>query len=122
MNEGQSTEVDVENRLREFVDAIEESQQYRTFVDARERLDDDEEAQQLLETFRQKQALLQRGGFNEETMAELRELQQEMNANETIGAYAHAEDELIELLDRTNDVISERIGEEFAQSMGGGCC
>lgn len=112
---------DVNAALREFVDAIEDSKEYQTFVDARERLDDDQEAQQLLRTYQQKQARLQRGGFDEETMAELRDLQQEMDDDETISAYMEAEEEFIALLERTNDVISERIGEEFARSMGG-CC
>lgn len=114
--------VDVNAALREFVDAIQDSKQYRRFVEARERLDDDQEAQQLLRTFQQKQAQLQRGGFDEETMAELREIQDEMDDNEVIGEYTQAESELIAMLDRTNDVISDRIGEEFARSMGGGCC
>jgi len=112
---------DVNARLREFVDAIQDSNQYQTFVDARERLDDDQEAQRLLRTYQQKQAQLQRGGFDQETMAELRDLKAEMDDNEIISAYIEAEETFIALLERTNDVISEKIGEEFARSMGG-CC
>jgi len=55
-------------------------------------------------------------------MAELRDLQQQMDDDETISAYMEAEEEFIALLERTNDVISEKIGEEFARSVGGGCC
>jgi cell fate (sporulation/competence/biofilm development) regulator YlbF (YheA/YmcA/DUF963 family) len=119
MSEQQTT--DVNAALRKFVDAIQDSNQYQTFVDARERLDDDQEAQQLLRTYQRKQAKLQRSGFDEETMAELRDLQEEMDDNETISAYMEAEEEFISLLEQTNDVISEKIGEEFARSMGG-CC
>ncbi|EMA40237.1 halo-CC-star protein HcsL [Halobiforma nitratireducens] len=117
----QQTEPDVNARLREFVDAIKTSDQYETYVDARERLDDDQEAQQLLQRYQQKQARLQRGGFDQDTMAELRELKERMDDDETISAYMQAEAALIDLLERTNDVISDRIGEEFARSMGG-CC
>ncbi|AUX08078.1 hypothetical protein AArcSl_0425 [Halalkaliarchaeum desulfuricum] len=122
MSEQQSTHDEVNARLHEFVEAIRDSKQYRRFVDARERLDDDEGAQQLLRRFQQKQMQLQRGGHDPEVMAELRDIQQEMNDDETISEYMQAEEELIALLDRTNDVISDRIGEEFARSMGGGCC
>jgi len=120
MSEQQS--VDVNAALRTFVDAIEDCEQYRTYREARERLDEDEDAQQLLQTYQQKQIQLQRGGFDQEIMAELREVKSEMDDSETISAYMQAEKELIDLLDRTNDVISERIGEEFARSTGGGCC
>lgn len=114
--------VDVNARLRAFVDAIQDSEQYRTFTETRERLDEDEHAQQLLQTYQQKQIQLQRGGHDQEVMAELREIKDKMDDNETISEYMQAEKALIDLLERTNDVISERIGEEFARSTGGGCC
>ncbi|MCU4718803.1 halo-CC-star protein HcsL [Halapricum hydrolyticum] len=113
---------DVNAALRAFVDAIEDCERYRTFREARERLDEDEDAQQLLQTYQQKQIQLQRGGHDPEIMAELREVKSEMDDNETISEYMQAEEELIDLLDRTDDVISDRIGEEFARSTGGGCC
>ena len=55
-------------------------------------------------------------------MSELRELQEEMNDNDTIQAHREAQEALVELLQETNEVISEKIGREFAQSTGGGCC
>jgi len=114
--------VDVNDALREFVDAIKDCEQYRTFREARERLDEDDDAQQLLQTYQEKQIQLQRGGHDQEVMAELRDVKREMDDNETINEYMQAEKTLIELLDQTNDVISERIDEEFARSTGGGCC
>ena len=44
-----------------------------------------------------------------------------MEENETIQEVSSAENELIALLEETNDIISERIGQEFAQTMGGFC-
>jgi cell fate (sporulation/competence/biofilm development) regulator YlbF (YheA/YmcA/DUF963 family) len=45
-----------------------------------------------------------------------------LEQNETIQQHRQAQTALIELLQQTNDVISEPIGMEFAQSSGGGCC
>lgn len=45
-----------------------------------------------------------------------------MSNNETIQRQQAAQTELVELLQRTNDAISDEIGEEFARSTGGGCC
>ncbi|MEF8881774.1 MAG: halo-CC-star protein HcsL [Halapricum sp.] len=118
----QQTDIDVNARLREFVDAIKASNQYQTYREARERLDGDEDAQQLLKTYQQKQMQLQRGGHDPDLMEELRDLRQQLDDNETISTYMQAEEELVTMLERTNDAISDKIGEEFARSMGGGCC
>ncbi|WP_122090586.1 halo-CC-star protein HcsL [Halalkalicoccus subterraneus] len=122
MSESTTTDADVETRLTEFVDAIGESERYERFVASQQRLENDEEARQLLGEFRRKRRQLQKNGFDGETMAELRELQEEMDDDETINELREAEAALIDLLDETNDVVSERIGEEFARSTGGGCC
>ncbi|MEF8893871.1 YlbF family regulator [Halodesulfurarchaeum sp.] len=110
---------DVNAQLCTFIDAIADCEEYRTFREASERLDKDEAAQQLLEASQRKQILLQRGGFDEELKIEPREVQSKMEDNETISEYRQAEEALIELLDRTNDVISDRVGEEFARTTGG---
>ena len=47
-------------------------------------------------------------------MAELQELQTELEENETIQQHRRAQTELVELLQETNDVINESIGLEFA--------
>jgi len=76
----------------------------------------------LLREYQRKQQQMQRGGFDESVMAELKQLQTEMSNNETIQRQQAAQADLIELLQRTNDAISDEIGEEFARSTGGGCC
>ena len=45
-----------------------------------------------------------------------------MEDNETLSDVRAAEAELVALLEQTNDIISEKIGQEFAQTTGGGCC
>lgn len=116
-----SAEDDVETKLQAFVDAIEDSETYQQFVEASQRLEADRPAKELLETYRQKQQQLQQD-FDQELMAELQELQSDLSNNETIQQHRAAQSELIELLQETNDVISEPLGMEFAQSSGGGCC
>ncbi|WP_253738990.1 halo-CC-star protein HcsL [Halohasta salina] len=121
MSETQSVEDAVEQKLQAFIDAIEDSETYQQFMAANERLENDDEAMELLDEYRQKQRQMQQN-FDQSLMAELQELQEELSENETIQQHRAAQSDLIELLQETNDVISEPIGMEFAQSSGGGCC
>ncbi|EMA70721.1 hypothetical protein C461_00492 [Halorubrum aidingense JCM 13560] len=116
------TEANVEAALREFLDALGESETYQRFVAADEALQEDADAMALLREYEQKQRQMQRGGFDESVMAELKELQTELSTNETVQRQQAAQSELVDLLQRTNDVVSDEIGEEFARSTGGGCC
>ncbi|WP_262175289.1 halo-CC-star protein HcsL [Haloarcula laminariae] len=117
----QASEEDVEEQLRTFMETLTDSEIYREFVDASEALDEDSEASALLREFQEKQQRMQRD-FDQSLMSELQELQSEMDDNETIQRHREAQEALVELLQETNDVISEQIGREFAQSTGGGCC
>jgi len=124
MSDAESThhvEDAVEEKLRTFVDAIADSETYQQFMEANDRLESDEKAMALLEEYRQKQRQMQMN-FDQSLMAELQEIQQELSENETIQQHRAAQTELVELLQQTNDVISEPLGMEFAQSSGGGCC
>ncbi|MFA9427837.1 halo-CC-star protein HcsL [Natronorubrum sp. A-ect3] len=122
MSEHVTTNSAVDDRLDEFIETITESKPYQQFVDSQQELKADDEAQELLREFQTKQQQLQRDGFDQETMGELRELKTEMEDNETISDVRAAEAELVALLEQTNDIISEKIGQEFAQTTGGGCC
>ena len=122
MSQQVSNEEAVERKLQTFVETIKDSETYAEFMAANERLEEDSEAMVLLQEYQQKQRQMQMGGFDESVMSELRELQEEMNENETIQAHREAQEALVELLQETNEVISEKIGREFAQSLGGGCC
>nr|WP_236639735.1 halo-CC-star protein HcsL [Salinigranum halophilum] len=115
-------EANVETALREFLDALGESKTYRRFVAADEALQDDPDAMALLREYQQKQQQLERGGFDESVMEELKQLQTELSDNETIQRQQAAQSDLVDLLQQTNEVISDEIGEEFARSTGGGCC
>ena len=117
----QNAEDAVEEKLRTFIDAVADSETYQQFIEANKQLESDPEAMDLLDEYRQKQRQI-RQGFDQELMAEIQEIQTELSENETIQQHRDAQSALIELLQETNDVISEPIGMEFAQSSGGGCC
>ncbi len=121
MSETQTIEDAVEGKLQAFIDAIEDSETYQEFMAANEQLENDDAAMALLDEYREKQRQLQTN-FDQELMAELQEIQEELEHNETIQQHRQAQTALIELLQETNDVISEPLGMEFAQSTGGGCC
>lgn len=121
MSEHITTEATVDEQLSEFIDTISDSEPYQQFIESQRRLKNDDEVQDLLEEFQQKQRQLQQD-FDQETLHELRELEQEMENNETIREARQAETALVELFETTNDIISEKIGQPFAQTTGGGCC
>ena len=122
MNDLQFQEQAVEDELRTFVQTLTDSETYREFVEASEALNDDPEASALLREFDQKQEQMQQGEFDQSVMSELQDLKSEMADTDTIQRHREAQEALVELLQGTNDVISEQIGREFAQSTGGGCC
>ncbi|WP_144928121.1 halo-CC-star protein HcsL [Halorubrum salsamenti] len=122
MSEAVSEEPAVEASLQAFTETLCDSETYHQFVDASEQLEADDEAQSLLETYQQKQQQLQGNEFDSSVMSDLQELQTELSNNETIQQHRAAQEELVALLKQTNDVVSEQIRREFAQSLGGGCC
>jgi cell fate (sporulation/competence/biofilm development) regulator YlbF (YheA/YmcA/DUF963 family) len=122
MSDLQFEEQAVEDTLQTFIQTLTDSETYREFVEASEALDGDSEATALLREFDQKQEQMQQGEFDQSVMSELQDLKSEIADNDTIQRHREAQDALVELLQGTNDVISEQIGREFAQSTGGGCC
>jgi cell fate (sporulation/competence/biofilm development) regulator YlbF (YheA/YmcA/DUF963 family) len=122
VSEAVSDDLAVEESLQAFIETLRDSATYRQFVEASEQLEADEEAQFLLDAYQQKQQELQADEFDSSVMSELQELQTEVSNNDTIQQHRAAEEELVALLEQTNDVISEQIRQEFAQSLGGGCC
>ncbi|MCL9817297.1 halo-CC-star protein HcsL [Natronocalculus amylovorans] len=117
----QNAEDAVEEKLQTFIDAVADSESYQEFIEVNKQLESDPKAMELLDEYRQKQQQMQQG-FDQELMAELQEIQTELSENKTIQQHREAQSALVELLQETNDVISEPIGMEFAQSSGGGCC
>jgi cell fate (sporulation/competence/biofilm development) regulator YlbF (YheA/YmcA/DUF963 family) len=113
---------DVESALDAFVDELRSSEQYQALVDAREELEVDQEAQELLAAYRETERELHDGEFDAALMRDLREIQADLSELESVTRHREARDAFEALLAETDDVVSERIGQAFAQSLGGGCC
>jgi cell fate (sporulation/competence/biofilm development) regulator YlbF (YheA/YmcA/DUF963 family) len=113
---------DVETALEAFVDELLASETYQTLVEAREALEADPEAQELLDAYRETERELQDSEFDASLMSDLREIQSDLSDLESVSRHREACEAFEDLLAETNDVVSERIGQEFAQSLRGGCC
>ena len=113
---------DFESALDAFVDELLTCERYQALVDAREALEADQEAQELLEAYRETERELQDGEFDASLMSDLREIQADLSELESVTRHREARDAFERLLAETDDVVSEWIGQAFAQSLGGGCC
>ncbi len=113
---------DPRTKAKEFSQAIVECDEYKNFIKFDEELQRNQSTQKLLNDFQQKQMELQMGGFNPNTLEELKELQMEIRNNEAIQNFAKSQQELVDVLRRSNDIISAKIGQQFAQGRSGGCC
>jgi cell fate (sporulation/competence/biofilm development) regulator YlbF (YheA/YmcA/DUF963 family) len=113
---------DVETELEAFVDELLASETYQALVDAREALEADAEAQELLDAYRETERELQDSEFDASLMSDLRDIQDDLSEIESVTRHREAREAFEKLLAETNDVVSERIGQEFAQTLGGGCC
>lgn len=109
-------------KAREFAQAILDCEEYKNFIKYSDELEKNQTAQNLLKQSQEKQRELQWNGFNANTFQELRELQMDINKNEIIQNFLKAQDELVDILRRTNDIISGKIGTQFAFLQGGSCC
>lgn len=115
-------EQDPIDKAGEFARTISESPEYRSFIRASERLKSDTVALNLMNVFRRKRAMLYGGQFSPGLMDELKELQDNINSNAAIREYTAAQAGLVDILRRANDLITARIGMQFAYSSGDGCC
>ena len=93
-------------KAREFAQAIFDCEEYKNFIKYADELEKNQTAQNLLKQSQEKQ----------------RELQMEINKNEITRNFLKAQDELVDILRRTNDIISGKIRTQFAFLPGGGCC
>nr|WP_206043246.1 halo-CC-star protein HcsL [Haloferax alexandrinus] len=113
---------DVETELEAFVDELLTCERYQELVEAREALEADAEAQELLDAYRETERELQNGEFDTSLMSELRSIQKDLSELESVRRHREAREAFESLLAETDEIVSECIGQAFAQSIGGGCC
>ena len=113
----------VKQKTEEFAEAILQCEDYITFLSSHESFTSNNEVQELLRTFRSKRNDLYGNRFSPTLMDELKDLQEKINNNAVIQEYEAAQSDLVELLKRTNTIISGNIGIQFAYTeKGGSCC
>ncbi|EHQ36332.1 YlbF family regulator [Methanoplanus limicola] len=121
--ENQSTsQNDLKSLVKAFAHAILECEEYRTFMQCNEDLERNQEAKNLLIQYQRKQTELQWSGYDATTLDELKDLQMRVKNDETLTKFFSSQEALVDLLKRSNDRISEKIGQTFAQNRQGGCC
>lgn len=113
---------DVKVRVQVFAQAILDCEEYRAFMQSNEELEKDQEARNLLFRYQKKQQELHWNSYDSATLDELKDLQMKVKNNESLTKFFNAQTALVALLKQTNDRISERIGQPFAQQRRGGCC
>ena len=106
-------------RINAFGKAIVESGEYRNLIQCDEELNKDQNAQDLLGEYRLKQLELQGKGFDRNVLNELNDLEEQMKNNETLANLENSQKALADLFKSSNDLISQKIGQPFAQRLGG---
>ncbi|HIH02914.1 MAG TPA: YlbF family regulator [Methanoregulaceae archaeon] len=113
---------DVELRVMAFARGIIASPEYQPFMQTNGDLAKNQETGDLLRKYQLKTAEVQRKGFDAASLDELKALRVRVKSNETLTAFYNTQAALVALLKQTNDRISEKIGQQFAQARQGGCC
>lgn len=105
-----------------FACAIVASPEYQAFITANGELAKDQEARNLLQQYQLKTNEVQHRGYDAASLDELKALQIRVKENATLTAFYTTQAALVALLKETNDRISAKIGQQFAQRRQGGCC
>ena len=119
MKEESKISPELMERINAFGNAIVESSEYRNLLQCNERLDKDQAAQDLFRQYRLKQQELQLKGFDSQVLGELNDLEAQLKNNETLANLESSQKELADLFKSSNELISSRIDQPFAQKRGG---
>jgi cell fate (sporulation/competence/biofilm development) regulator YlbF (YheA/YmcA/DUF963 family) len=120
-----SPENRVETLATEFGEAITELPVYQRFVEAKEAVENDEEAQAAIEEFesiREEYMLArQTGQADQEALRELQSAQEELHDLPVMSEYLEVQSELELRLQELNELVSEELAVDFGEKAGG-CC
>ncbi|WP_225334145.1 YlbF family regulator [Halomicrobium urmianum] len=127
--ETETGEVTPESRVAElaaeFGEAITELPVYQKFAEAKERVENDDEAQEKIQEFEQIRdefmMARQTGEADQEAMRTLQEAQEELHSLPVMSDYLEAQSELELRLQELNEMVSEELVVDFGEKAGG-CC
>jgi cell fate (sporulation/competence/biofilm development) regulator YlbF (YheA/YmcA/DUF963 family) len=116
----------VRQAARDFARVLTETPQFKAFEQANDRLNSDEQAQQVLEAFQAKQQslrmMLMLNAASAEETAELERLRGAVLADPSVAAYLQAQQDLTAVCHAAADLLTQRIGMSFTAACGPGCC
>jgi cell fate (sporulation/competence/biofilm development) regulator YlbF (YheA/YmcA/DUF963 family) len=116
----------VRQAARDFARVLTETPQFKAFEQANDRLNKDEQAQQVLDAFQAKQQsmrmMLMLNAASTEDKAELERLREAVLADSSVAAYLQAQEDLAAVCHAAADLLSQHIGLSFASACGPGCC
>ncbi len=118
---GMLTGNSIVEKAKSFAKVLALSQEFQKFYSAEEKLKRDQEARFLLEQFQKKQQEFQEAwisgrGVKGDAIAEIQSLQEKLQANPTIMAWAQAQQEAINLIQEANQIISYAAGFDFGRN------
>jgi cell fate (sporulation/competence/biofilm development) regulator YlbF (YheA/YmcA/DUF963 family) len=115
------TDNSIVEKAKSFAKLLASSQEFQKFYSAEEKLKQNQEAQSLLEQFKRKQQEFQEArmsgrGARGDAAAEIQSLQDKLQANPTIMAWARAQQEAISMIQEANQMISSAAGFDFGRN------
>ena len=115
----------VDRLASELGEAIADLPEHEAFIEAKEAVEADEEAQEYVETFERKREEFrraqQRGEASEPDRRELQEAHQELQSLPVMEEYLQAQSALERRLGRVNSALSAELAVDFGEKAGG-CC
>ncbi len=115
----------VEKMARELGEAITEMPAYQTFLEKKDAVEADEEAQEQIEEFEQirEEYMMARqtGQAGQEDLRELQQAQEKLHSIPVMSEFLEAQNDLELRLQALNEHISEPLALDFGEKAGG-CC
>ncbi len=118
---GMLTDNSIVEKAKSFAKLLASSQEFQKFYSAEEKLKRNQEAQSLLEQFKKKQREFQEErmggrGVRGDAVSEIQALQDRIQSDPTIMAWAQAQQDAISLVQEANQVISYAAGFDFGRN------
>jgi cell fate (sporulation/competence/biofilm development) regulator YlbF (YheA/YmcA/DUF963 family) len=110
----------VREKALALANAIQETEEYKEFLEKEENLKKDEVAQDLLAQFHEKQrdfvAKQLSGEVDQELLSELTEIQAQLNQRESVIDFLDSYNRLTDLLGEIGDIISKELNFDFGEA------
>ena len=116
--------MNVYDRAHALARAMKESEEYREYLEAKEKLEEDEKAKEMLVDFRNYQLEIQKEQMdgkqvNKEEGEKLKKMYEAINLNQTVKNYLAAEYRFGKMMTDISKIIGEAVGlEEFEEITG----